>query len=203
MAAKIDTLIPQQAWEVVRNKIGAILTEELDNQAGNLYNDDADAEVYIERFTKLAVSEDSVISVNLAEGTFDGQTAIDVNGNYTFNVDVFCKAVTTGKDKTAAADHLAMVKLNRLLGICRAILQDARYKTLGFTAPFVMSRQVTRVQIAAPKSEDEQSHVMGRLQIVVKVPETAGAASGIAADGVDTVVKLVETDLGYKFEFNA
>jgi hypothetical protein len=99
------------------------------------------------------------------------------------------------------ADERASIKLQRILGICRAILENSKYKTLGFTAPpgFIGNRHYESIQIQNPsqKKHDGDSSLMGRLVLSVKMPETNGLALAIASKDYITTVKLDATDKGY------
>lgn len=202
MPAIINTLIGLQSYELVRDRIGLILTTELNNQAVNLGNYYADADVWVERFVKPTVNEEAIVNVTIAGATYDGQTVLQADGTVKYNIDIYCKAETEGTDKEEQGDYLAMYKLQRLVGICRSILQDARYITLGFARPFIMGRNVLKFDIANPNSEDMQSHVMARIVVQVKMPETTSYTQPQTAEGVDTVWTLQETPLGYKYVIN-
>ncbi len=194
----IKSIIPPQNFELVRDRIGAILAEELAGQVILSDNMDLDVDVYVERFVRVNHSEMPVVNVLLARGEFAGQTAIQADGTQRYNVDVYTSAkAKEGQD----GDSMAMIKLQRLLGVCRAIIEDPQYLTLGFAPPSIMFRHVESIGVIDPpgKEEDATSSVIGRMVIVVKVGEVPVLKDGVAWVGSDTVMKLAETDLGYKF----
>jgi hypothetical protein len=196
--AVIPHLITAQAFEIVRDRIGAILADELESQVtayGNYYAEVTD--VWVERFIKIDKTEVPCINVTLAQGELNAQSQLQSDGIYTFNVDCYHGSPATD---TEDGDTLAMVKLQRLLGICRAILEDSRYKTLGFAAPFVMNRHVSNVGVATPGKEDADNTVFGRLQVVVRVPENTDALTPALLAAYETQVKLALTDKGYRYE---
>lgn len=189
--------ISSQAFELVRNRIGEILADELAKQTRITYKPELDATVYIEKFIPFDKIQLPAVNVTLARGEYDNQTAIDSDGTYRYNIDCYHKAPTTSTD---AGDSLAMFKLQTLIGVCRAILESSKYKTLGFAAPFIMNRHVENIQIATPaEKKDTTSVVMGRLSFVVRVPEDVDTITPELIAGYDTQVKLGLTDKGYIF----
>jgi len=194
----IHTIIPPQAFEVVRDRIGRILTDEIDNQFQISYNPDFLVTSWIERFMQFNRTELPAINVTMAEGTYGGQTAIQSDGTYKYFIDAYVNAKTSDD---GPGDVRAMFKLQRLLGVCRSILQDARYKTLGFGVRpgFIMSRQIESISIENPKQKehDAMHSVMGRLVLSVKVPEITDYVQPTNLAEFRTSIKLSETELGY------
>jgi len=193
--AKIKTIIPAQAFEVVRDKIALILIDELENQVGISYRTELDAKVTVERFIPYNESELPAVNVALAKGDFDNQTTIDSDGTYRYNIDVYHKS----KGKTnKRGDTLAMINVQALIGVCKAILESPQYITLGFDAPFIMRRHVENIVIAEPADKkDTNSIVMGRITFIVRVPENVDVISANLIAGFDTQVKLGLTEKGY------
>jgi hypothetical protein len=193
----ITTLLPQQNFELIRDRIGAILSDELSNQSmlhGN--NADINPTVFIERTVAFNHSEMPALNVMLARGTYDGQTVKQSDGTYLFNVDVYHKSKSSSGKK---GDSEAVFKLHRLLGLVRAILEHELYKTLGFTPPFIMSRKVLDLTVADPESTDAGSTAMGRVVFQVKVIENNPASVPSLIAGYDTEVKLELTDKGFMY----
>lgn len=195
--SRIQALIPPQAFELVRDRIGEILTDELENQVLHYGNYDCDVDVYKERGVPLNLSELPMITVAFANGTYDGQTVIQSDGTYTFFIDGYYAAKTS---EGGPADTMAMTKLNRLLGVCRAILDDAQYLWLGFEPPFIMSRHVSGIAILDPLTSSMPNMVMGRLTITVKVPELGYDYVPSLIEGYETMVRINTTDQGYKYQ---
>jgi hypothetical protein len=195
----ITGIIPPQNFEVVRDRIGVILADELAHQYQlNGNNADLKAPVFVERFTPFGQDELSAVNVCLAKGLFTGQTQVQTDGNYTFNIDVYHKAKSQANpDKKG--DSLAMFRLQKILGMIRVILENPQYKTLGFTPPSIMNRHVQSIEIADPfsKQHDAVSSVMGRLSYSVRVNETCDLLNPAMIGGYETKVKLYLTDEGY------
>ena len=200
MSSVISTEIGPQSFEIVRDRIGRILAEELENQYKLTLNPLLKVSNWIERFLPFDNTELPSVNVMLAEGTYDGQTAIQTDGTYRYYIDVFVNAKTKPGD---AGDQKAMRGLHKIIGICRAIIQDARYKTLGFPTPsgFIMNRHFESIQIKEPKQKDNDlmSTAMGRLILSVKVPEVTSYIQPVSGQFMATTVKLESTERGYRW----
>jgi hypothetical protein len=195
----IDVIIPSQSFEIIRNRIGEILADEIANQFDLTDDEDLDASQWIERFVTYDLSELPAINVMMAEGTYSGQTVIQQDGTYRFYIDVYVQAKSGPDDP---GDQKAMVKLQRLLGVCRAILEDPKYKTLGYPVPsgFIMNKHIDSIQIQNPnqKEHDALNTAMGRIILSVKAPEVPGGFAPIyLIKEFLTSVRLMETDKGY------
>lgn len=190
----INGIIPSQKFETIRDKIGSILADELANQCSLTSDPVLDLDVWVERFIPFDESELPAVNVSLATGNFAGHTQKSTEGTYTYFIDVHTKAPTTAVDK---GDSLAMVKLQKILGVCRAILEDPKYKTLGFDAPIIFNRKFETLAIADPGKQDAASAVMGRLGFLVKTTETVELINAPLIGRSDTRIKLFETDKGY------
>lgn len=198
MSALISTVIPPQSFEIVRDRIGRILADEILNQFQISYNPDLRAKVWNERFIPFDKTETPAINVGVLEGSYDGQTVIQSDGTYKFYIDCY---FSSKSDSNTSGDTRAMLKLQRLLGVCRAIIEDSRYKTLGFSTPpgFVMHRRITSMQIENPrqKEHDAESNVMGRLTLEVKLPEYPSPVTGVNWAMSNTQVSLQDSGKGY------
>ena len=195
--AKITTAIPLQSFEIVRNRIGEILKEEFHNQSvldGN--NKDIDPEVYLERLVPFDKTDLPVINVALATGTLEEHTAKQSNATYTYYIEAYTRAASNDNNY---GDVLAMFKLHRLLGIARAILEDTRYITLGFMNPFIIRRYVSEIVVGGIGKDELENVVIGRLSLVVQVPEGVALPQPRTMDGFTTQVKLELTDKGYRW----
>ncbi len=195
----IDSIIPPQSFEVIRDRIGRIVAEELDNQFQISYNPDFKVKNWIERFLQFDKTELPSVNVMFSEGSYGGQTTIQSDGTYKFYIDCYVNA-KSNKDN-GPGDIRAMGKLHRLLGMCRAIIDDPRNKTLqfGVRPGFIMNRHVESIQIENPrqKEHDADSSVMGRLTVVVKAPEITSYALPKNLASFFTTIKLADTDRGY------
>lgn len=197
----INLPIKPQAFEVVRDRIGRILADELYNQWLLTYDPDFKAKVWVERFLQFDKTEVPAVNVMLAQGDYGGQTAIQSDGTYRYFVDVYMSA-KAGAD--GPGDVKALIRLHKVMGKCRAIIMDPRYITLGFLRPpgFIMNRHFESIQIQNPneREHDADNNVMGRLILSVKVPEaTDNVVPGNIQEFV-TNVRLGLTDQGYLWD---
>lgn len=197
----ITVPIGPQSFEIVRDRIGRILAQELMTQFQLNYDVNLRANIWIERFIPFDLpTEYPSINIQLAEGNYGGQTQIQSDGTYRYYVDCYVGAKSSNSN--GPGDQFAMSKLQRLMGIVRAIIEFAGYKTLGFNMPpgFIINRHWEGLQIANPdqKRVDAESSVMGRLVLSVKVPETN--IFGDLSRTLNTLYtqwKLDSTDKGY------
>lgn len=198
--AIINTQIPQQNFELVLERIGEILANELANQFV-LYPEPMalleNLVVWRNRYVPYDKSEMPSVNVSLGSGQYGGQTVKSDDGTYLYNIDVFTNA--KGDDDKAGDQH-AIDKLHRIMGICRAILRNPKFKTLGYEPGLIMGvPHVDSIQFATPDPDDTARNVMGRLIFTVKMPETTELIEANLIYGYDTVVKLTETEKGFKW----
>jgi hypothetical protein len=193
----ITVPIPESSYILVRDRIAAILADELPNQATLLSLPYVDAKVFTERHKAIDKTETSVVNVSLANGDYNLLTAISQDGTYTFHIDIQTKAKTNQNQR---GDFLSSAKVQRLAGICHYILSDPKYRVLGFTPPFIEHTEVSGVQYSSPIKIDEAPNVlMARLTFIVRVPENNLPDAGTLITGYDTTVKMSLTDFGYMY----
>ena len=197
MAAQINTIIPVQSFEVIRDKIAVILKEELVNQATLAANPKLNATVYIERYSppnSSELTEVPIVNVLLGQGDYSNQDVTQSTGTYLYFIDIYTKAKA---NEDNGGDTRAIISLQKILGVCRGILEATQYLTLGFTYPFVMGRKINSIQIAAPADPGADSLVRGRLILEVKVPEYQEQVTANLIEGTDTSVHIEESPQGY------
>lgn len=178
MIAQINSPITKQNFEIIRNQIGAVLLCEFLNQINN-YGGDVNVipdKVWIERFSQIDSDEFPCITVRLDKGSYinqDGQTK-DLSGNavgtYKYFIDIY-----TGHQSESGVDGdtAATVNLHRLLGICRAILEDVRYQDLGLGTDFgIWNTHVENFFINLPVIVNASDYICGRLVFSVTCSES-------------------------------
>lgn len=201
----IYNAIPEQNFEKILNRIGEILKEELDTQFLLTYDTDLeDIPVYKERAIPFSHVELPAVNVLLHGGEFSEQSQPNTQGTYRYLIE--CTYAAPGEDgddvETGRGDTISKIKLNRLMGLIRAILEDPKYKTLGFAAPSIGRRFIERMYFMKTIHQDAEHVWIGRLEFVVKAPEYPAALSiPVPLVGADTVVKLEETEMGYQWVF--
>lgn len=195
--SQIQNVIPTQKFELIRDRIGEILADEINNQYLLSYNYNIDAEVWVERIVPFDNTELPAINVQFVGGPYGDTTIKDTQGEYTYHIDVWTNSPSSND---GSGDVLARKKLHRLMGIVRAILQSPFYKTLGYAAPFSCSRKVKdiAVNLLSP-GQDALNSVMGRLSFVVRIPETHELVTPVLIYEYITQVKLYLTNKGYLY----
>lgn len=190
--------IPEQNFEIVRDRIGIILADELPSQATLNANPDLDAKVSSERFIPVGHTDTPLVNVALARGNFDNNKVVSTDGTYTYFIDVYTSSPSSdGVDGDAEASR----KLHRLLGVIRAILEAPVYNRLGLAPPSLSNTTVVDIQIQEPvNNQDAASVVMGRITFSVRVCERVELIVGNLIDSYQTTIKLNDTDKGYFYE---
>lgn len=208
MAAKLEKILPSN-FELIRDRVGAILKEEIDNQA-LLYGTGTSPDIIpdpeltcnfgIERTG--AVNRDELIEVviGIQRMGFDNQNAISQRNSITFFVDVYTNAIDK---ENAPGDYTSAKKLHKLVGIVRAILQSPAYIKLGF-ANGVIERTTVYDAIFPTKDDDHDSanSRMARVYFKVDAHEEVKTMAPIAAGSYETTVKLGLTEKGYMFIYS-
>lgn len=194
--SKINYIIPAQGFELVRERIAAILIDEISNQVVLSYDTSIDAEVLIESINPQDKEFLPAINVSLATGTWLNQNQGSKDGTYIYNIDCYTNAPST---EDSAGDYLANAQLQKILGICRAILENPIYKTLGFTPPFIHRVFCSDINFANAGKNDALNSVMGRITFTVTVTENTLNPTPSLIEGYDTTVKIDTTDKGYYY----
>src|SRR3990167_773665 len=191
----LNVLIPPQNFELIRDRIGEILFVELQNQIA--LGETLNPTIYVERSSAFDHTELPTINIVVASGNYDNETVKQSDGTYTYIIYVYTGAKG---NSLSNGDKKASLKLQRLIGMCRAILKNPQYRLLGYAAPFISRTTVSGFEIGDPQSVNDTENVMkGRITFVVKVAETVELITPNNIDGWFTNVMLEETNEGYIF----
>jgi len=200
MSSIITGIIPSQQFEIIRDKIGLILFEELTNQYTLTSNEELNLKVYVERLVAFDKTDMPCVNVLFSGGTYNNKNTLSADGNYSFFIDVYSAAKSTTE---LSGDAKAAFSLQKVLGVCRAILENPQYRDLGYTEPKVSRTSIESISIQEPQNnQDATSSIMGRLVFNVLVEEDTQLLTANAIDSFSTEVKLNLTDKGYLFEIN-
>lgn len=201
--ALINYKIPEKNFELILKRIGYILTVELENQAANYYVTEAEnVGVYVERFVPIDKTETSMINVSMATGDYGGLRAAGyTTGDYKYYVDIYTNSKTKS---TGSGDSLSAFTCERLTGICQAILEDAQYKTLGFTPGLIGNVRVARFNLGDLKKSDVDAlnTKVCRLEVDVKAGEVTQLITAPELMISISQLILANTPYGYKYEYN-
>lgn len=195
--ARIDSIIPVSYFEQIRDRIGAILALEIENQLLLSGNYEIDSDIFVERSIPFDKVEIPTLNISLATGSYDNKSQGYVRGTYDFFIDVYTSSKAgNGID----ADARATFKLNRLLGIVRSILENPVYKTLDFTPPGIRHTECSSINIRSNQSRDALHTAMGRIIFKVVADETTTLLTPLNIAEHYTQVKLDLTDKGYQYK---
>ncbi len=200
--ALINGIIPSAKFEIIRDRLGEILATEYANQAALANDTSLNPAVYIERFIQIDQTETPLVNVSMQSGDYDNKSIKKVDGNYTYYIDIYTSAKST---KEQDGDSISVLKLQRLMAVTRAIIENPRYKTLGYQAPFNCNIGVTSMQVSDPINNGDGCHfAIGRLIVSIRVPETVELIDDAPLLSVSlTQVKLYNTDKGYRYEWGS
>lgn len=201
--AKINTIIPTQGFELVRDRIAQILAVEMAEQYILTNDPDLDiSKVYIERTNSVDKTECPVMNISLSNGAFDNWTQQSTGGVYHYYIDIYtnAKSADGNAGEITGGDTISNIKLQKILGKCRAILENTAFYTLLFDPPFIRSVYNQEFGIKPLSKDDDMSPAMARLVFVVSLTETNELPEAGEADEVLTKVKLGLSDHGYYWE---
>lgn len=195
--SKINHVIQPRAFEYIRDRIGTILADELNNQFVTFGVQEAKATITVEGDKVVDSTEMSTVLVALSKVPFDNAHAGEARGRHSFNVDCFCRAKTTDANDGAV---LASFKAQRLIGLCYAILKDAAYDTLGYTPGFIQNITINNIGIGDPSDKDAMCTVMARMTIDVTANETTQLFTPTLITGyLTTILVGGSTVAGYQY----
>lgn len=189
--------IVQREWELIRDRLGLILAQELATQAQLDYNDVLFSlpDVYIERYIPFNHTEMPAINVMVAQGEYTQETQETQDGTWTFYVDGYQKATDEDGQR---GDQYAAMRLQRLMGVCQAIIMDSRFKTLLFEPGAISNRRVVSIMMADPtKAMEATNAVMARMTVEVRVSDDVELVDSIALADYATQAQLSDTAIGY------
>lgn len=195
----ITVEITQRNFELVRNRIAVILANELEYQ--DYVSTDELFElptIKLEGRVAFDISEMPIINVCLSNGDYGNKDVRQTEGTYVYNIDVHCKSKKVG---ATDGDTLSSLKVQRMLGICQAILDNPVYKTLNFGARAIHSVTVSNLNVQEIEKEkgDLESCSMGRLQVTVRCPEGNSLIDANQIDSYGTIVMMALTERGYSY----
>lgn len=196
--AKILNVIPNQNFELIRDRITEIIIDELayQNDYINYEDDKLASAIFTEHSTPFNEDELPAINVSFAGGDYSNKNVKTVEGTYTYNIDFFIRAESTTDND---GDYLSAVRLQRVMGVVRYILEDPIYRNLGFSYPKISLVKLNTIAIADSKQQDIANINMGRLVLEVRCSETTELLTPNLIAGYETTVKINNTNFGYKF----
>lgn len=199
MSAQLP-LIPPQNFEIIRDKIGAILSDEIPNQHTLNTSYPNISKIWIERFIQFnSETEVPTININLDHIIYSDKDKRKRASDIVYNIDIYTTSPTT--DATGPGDQYSMVVMNKIAGIVMAILENPIYSpALGLTLGISTRTVVERLSILYKSQvKDALSDVVGRIQFRVEAIEENILATGIPIQESTTKV-LLDDDEGFYYD---
>ena len=200
MIPQLEYIIGEQNFELIRNRIGEILTYELRNQA-NLSGKQSlkDVKVWIERVTPFDNTELPAVNIYYNDTLYNGSTVVNQQGQNTYHIDVLTKSKNSGSQQNDS-DKQSYTLAANLLGIVRAILQAPKYVKLNFDGGIITHREVSEIRMGKMSNQETTSTGGGRLLLKVNANEFTEEIKALEACKYTTVVTLEETEKGFYYE---
>lgn len=187
-------------FELINSRIAEILAIELHNQSVLSSNPNIDAMVWLERFVPLDQTDMPSVIVSLLSIDNDNFKQYSKQATNRYAIDVYTSSPSV---VDSDGDKLAMLKLQKIIGLISKILSHPVYNTLGFAQPFIFHTEVTSVKIAeASKNMDSESVAYGQIIFTVVCEEKVQVETPKLLEGYDTTVYIDETDKGYLYSAN-
>lgn len=200
MAAIITDIIPIQNFEIVLNKLGVILLEELTNQI-DLQNLDNELGIFISRQEPYGKEEDVMINITLDNSNYSGKTQKDRQGLTTYYVDVFCQGIESENQTGSTSSRITLMQYVGMIGF---ILSSTKYKTLGFENNLIGGTMVDSIQVQNNYGNQDANFIsFARITFSARLQEVQDTWTGIELLGNDTNIKIDTTNKGYKLIFNS
>jgi hypothetical protein len=199
--ALINAIIPPQRFEIARDAIGLLLFLELQNQHTLDPTFIAPSKVDIEKTNSYdANTEYPAINVKVWRGDYDNAQQTQADGTYKFAIVGYTKSAAVNG---GAGDKLAAVKLQKLLGKCRAILSNPVYNRLGLPELNVKNTKVGAIVLGVTdETQGAENSVVGYLEFYVKMPELVTLIDATPLLASYTTVKLYNTEEGYYWSYS-
>lgn len=191
---KINYQIPKQRFELIRENIGQILTDELCGQ--DYVKQFENFKVWNERFIQFDLTEMPAINVAYHNTPYQDYTPKEQQGINEYHIDIHMNAIHT---RDVKGDTDAALKCQRLAGIVRYILMSQEQFHLGFDPGVVQSRWVETLEMGKITDNDAKQTIVARLTFRVKANEVVANIAPTEMEAIHTQVKLGETEKGHYF----
>lgn len=193
----LQTKIPAQRFELIRDAIGRVLTAEFANQL-TLGGGVEGLSIFVERSQPLDSSELPAINIICTNVDFTEElNSYNSLGDDRFLIEIYTNAESTEEQ---GGDVISGILLSKIAGIVRAILMNQQYLRLDFTDKFIQTRKIRSFTRTQPRiALDVNNTISGIVEIHYFSEETTEIQTGVVEQLLSTVVKLENTEKGYKF----
>lgn len=193
----LQAKIPAQRFELIRDAIGRVLTAEFANQS--ILGGGVDGlSIFVERSQPLDSSELPAINIICSNVDFTEElNSYNSLGDDRFLIEIYTNAESTEEQ---GGDVISGILLSKIAGIVRAILMNQQYLRLDFTDKFIQTRKIRSFTRTQPRiALDVNNTISGIVEIHYFSEETTEIQTGVVEQLLSTVVKLENTEKGYKF----
>lgn len=195
--------IPQQMFELIRDRIGAILVEEFASQVDK-QTDDPDAkiimqktEVWKERILPFQQDELFMITPIWFGAGYTNQNPTYAEAKNQYFLDCFGRMKSNDNN---SGDMEAAIQLQRLVGIVRYIFEHPDYRQLGLDKGIIKNSHVSDIKRTEIKRQDEGGAVaMYRIILDVNAGEFTQGNTEILIKANETTVTIDEGPKGYQY----
>ena len=201
----INEHIGTQGFELVANRIGEILLEEISNQK-TIQSFEENVDIYLELQEPFDKCDDVTISIDYKMADYEGFTQRDVQGDCLYHIDLWVTGMGIGN---IAPSIIANNKLYRYLGLIRYILSSSKYSTLGFPRGLIGGKYVKKIIVdndysnhSAHSNRDGSYIRFARVYFSVRVQENQELWNGVNLLGNVTNISYENTQQGIKLVFN-
>ena len=197
--------LSKRNFEEIRDAIGRVLVSELNNQKNTLKNDfiPSDLIVYGEAIS-LDVEELPAINIVWAQSDeISQQTAFETEFDHKFLIELYTK--TQNVVPQLPEQQHSSWNLAKLAGICYSILMDNEYRHLDFEdKSLIKNRSCKSMVRTQPRiTKDAENVASGLLEIHYISSEITQLGEGVLETNLSTVVKISDTEKGYKYEIQS
>ena len=199
---KILSVLGAQAFELIRDRIAIILADEIEGQYLLTYDPDfGRMGVYVEASNPDDKEDLPKVNVSLATGSWPllKEYNGEILGTYIYNIDVYASSPS---NDSAEGDNLSAVKLHKILGVCRAIIDNPIYRNLSYPSGFVQRVSVTDLNIRVDSKDmnnDALNTRMGRVTVTVEALEKVSLLQGVLLTDSYATATLNNTNNGYYY----
>ena len=200
--SKINTIIDSRSWELVRDKLAAIIKAELVQQAAMSYDDYLNCDVYTERshpITQDEITDTSVVVITSDKMIPQMTTLTDGIYNATFSVLIY---TSMPANSSGNGDYNSSIRNQKTAGVIHGILMHPVYVRLDFAPPFIARREVSEIKFGSPQREDSANVKLAIITVDVICSQNEPETSGVLLVGNTTVVKIDGGEKGFKFEIS-
>lgn len=208
----LHSIIPTQRFELIRDAIGRVLVAEFAYQktlvdAYNTLQEEEDEPVFLpvvnpgiwlERTCPFDKEELPAINIVFSDVDFTDETTVFTSrGDNKYFIEIYTNGET---DSTIEGDKKAAVLLAKIAGMVRAILMDNKNRNLDFTDYKIQSRFLKSITRTQPRVQnDAENTISGIIEAHYFSEEITELETGTLETELITVVKISDTEKGYKF----